>query len=91
MPTTAADVHQYKKKLEQEKTRIQFRKSIIEDDKKLILSFIDILLSQCMSIGRVSKHANHMKILSEKMVEETNGSERGLSQSTKDDMRKPAI
>ena len=91
MPTTAAVIHQYEKKLEQEKTRIQIRKTITEDDKKLILSFIDILLSQGMSIGRVSKYANHMKILSEKMVEETNNSERGLSQATKEDMRKLAI
>lgn len=90
MPT-AADIHQYKKKLEQEKARIQIRKTITEEDKTLILSFIDILLSQGMSIGRVSKYANHMKILSEKMVGETGGSERGLSQATKDDMRKLAI
>lgn len=68
---TAGDIREYAKRLEQEKTRIRSRKTIPPEDKRLVLSFLDVLLSQGMSLGRVSKYANHLKILSEKMVAET--------------------
>lgn len=83
MATTAGDIHEYTKRLEQEKARIQIRKTISDEDKRLFLSFLDILLSQGMSLGRVSKYADHLKILSEKIAVQTQESTRGLSHATK--------
>jgi integrase len=84
------DIHQYSKRLEQALKRIRESSKIAEQDKKLIERFSMVLRTQRLSLGRVAKYVNHLKIVSE-MLPNLTHSDRGLNLATKEDIEQLSI
>ncbi len=85
-----SDIHQYSKRLEQALKRVSVSEKITEQDKKVTERFSTVLRTQRISIGRVAKYVNHLKIIGETLPVLTH-SERGLGAATKEDLEQLSI
>ncbi len=80
-----SDIHGYSKRLEQALNRVRASEKIVEEDKKLVERFSIVLRTQRISLGRVAKYVNHLKIVAETLPVLTK-SNRGMHLASRKDI-----
>ncbi|MGI0046107.1 MAG: tyrosine-type recombinase/integrase [Nitrosotalea sp.] len=84
------DIHNYSRKLEQALARVKKSQVICPVDKELLERFSWVLRGQKVSVGRVTKYVNHLKIAAEVLSALTH-STRGLGEATVEDIKRLSI
>ena len=80
-----SDIHGYSKRLEQALNRVRASDKIAEEDKKLLERFSIVLRTQRISLGRVAKYMNHLKVVAETLPLLTK-SNRGMHSASREDI-----